>query len=348
MRHTHTLWVSFALASACAPVGYTGCGSPPSRSSTAAAATSPDEGAHDRSKDRATQTGVPQEAGALGCSADQASSSDGGCVPRAEATCADGTQRVDGGACVVSATPVVEVPGPRDPAAIQAALVGAMRRIRGGSFKMGSEEAGLSEDQGPVHAVTIESFELDVSEVTVEAYAKCVEANACLAPLKERLSTEPAAEAMCNFGHEKRSRQPVNCVSWDDAQRYCKWTGKRLPTEAEWEYAARGRAGRRYPWGKAVPADQLCSRRRSNGISCEVGSFPAGNTPEGISDLAGNVSEWTESVYCPYSEPTCRSTLRAHRGGSFYNDHEVDFRGTERRRAAPGTRHSSIGFRCAR
>lgn len=336
--------IFLGLLGACVTeLGCTGTSTPPR-----GAAPSPGAPASDPPAVVGAPSPAPSSVPATGAGAGCPSSADGGCSTSEREKCADGAQRADGGECAATPARPAPVAGPRDPAAIAAARIGAMKKIPGGSFKMGSEEAGQAPDQAPVHAVTLQTFELDATEVTVEAYEKCVEAGGCRAPTKERASTEPSAETLCNYAHASRKRHPVNCVSYEDAESYCTWAGKRLPTEAEWEYAARGRGGRLYPWGSKAPADQLCSRSRSPGISCEVGSFPDGNSPQGISDLAGNVSEWTATPYCPYSDAKCAATSRARRGGSFYNHHESDFRGAGRSHSSPETRHSSIGFRCAR
>jgi formylglycine-generating enzyme required for sulfatase activity len=179
-----------------------------------------------------------------------------------------------------------------------------------------------------------------------------------------------------------RDEHPINCVDWCTAQAYCVWAGGRLPTEAEWEFAARGAERRPYPWGATVPSDQLCwlgNLASHPQGTCRVGGFPAGATPSGVLDLLGNVSEWTADTYSTYVDlrpygvsrqcwgtipdqlaPLCREPspaagpapeytedLRAVRGSAW--NHE-DLRSTihtaARSERLAGTRRSFIGFRC--
>lgn len=134
----------------------------------------------------------------------------------------------------------------------------------------------------------VERFCLDVTEVTVEQYARCVEEHKCNHP-------EPADE--CNWGVSERRRHPMNCITHQQAERYCTWSGKRLPSDAEWQWAASGHGrGNPFPWGIADPDDQLCwSGKVERKGTCEEGAFPGGNTADGLVDLAGNVAEWTST-----------------------------------------------------
>jgi formylglycine-generating enzyme required for sulfatase activity len=182
---------------------------------------------------------------------------------------------------------------------------------------------------------------LDVSEVTVAAYADCVADGGCRAR---------ELDAECNWGHPSRTRHPMNCVEWEEANAYCSWADKRLPTEEEWEYAARGTKARRYPWGAESPVGRVCWKPLlSEGSTCEVGAYPAGATPLGIVDLAGNVHEWTSSTYC-FSDTSgrrCLDGVRVHRGGSFEHPHELFVRATTRH-AKREDAATSYGFRCAK
>jgi formylglycine-generating enzyme required for sulfatase activity len=177
---------------------------------------------------------------------------------------------------------------------------GGMVRLEGGTFRMGSEEGDWYEK--PVHWVTLKPFWLDVTEVTVAAYKACVDAGAC---------SKPDEGNWCNWGKSDRGNHPINCVDWEQATQFCRWANKRLPTEEEWEYGTRQggvRGDRKYPWGNAEPSNQLCwdgkgkdageNRRRG---TCPVGSYPLGDTPTGLKDMAGNVWEWTASASCPYT-----------------------------------------------
>ena len=145
-------------------------------------------------------------------------------------------------------------------------------------------------------------------------------------------------------------------TTWRGARNYCAWRGARLPTEAEWEAAARGRQGRSYPWGEAPPDDRLVYARYPSGVTTPVGSRPAGATPEGILDLSGSLAEWTASLYRPYPydaadgrENPLASGERVTRGGDYVFDTDADqlsayFRGGFSR--APQNGHRHIGFRC--
>ena len=251
----------------------------------------------------------------------------------------------------------------------------AMVRIGASSFQMGSDEAAvLSEladcareayghrctptlfsNETPRHAVHVSSFWLDRFEVSVAAYERCVAVGRC--------EPRPTSEATRRFD---QGDFPVTRVTWNDAAAYCAARGARLPTEAEFERAARGVLGRRYPWG------DLFNMRASNhgrfawdvtedadGFVelAPIGSFPDGATPEGIYDLAGNVAEWVLDRYAPTYDAGARSdprgpgvggsNLRVVRGGS-YAQPRFRVRGASRGFAEPGERRSTIGFRCAR
>lgn len=176
-----------------------------------------------------------------------------------------------------------------------------------------------------VGASSPDAFCVDRTEVTVGAYAACVDAGECV----------PAdVGVLCNWKVQGRDDHPINCVEWSQADSYCNSSGKTLPTDAAWVRAAGGDDGRPFPWGAAMPAEQLCwsgASRRST--TCAVGSFPAGAAPSGALDLAGNVWEWTAD--------------RTLRGGAFDATDPtavgVDMKSTVR----PATRLAAFGFRCA-
>jgi formylglycine-generating enzyme required for sulfatase activity len=231
--------------------------------------------------------------------------------------CPEGTQS-DGTQCV-----------PKAPAA---AAPGRMVRIPAGTFSMGSNDR-LPDDQ-PLHMVTLKSFEMDLTEVTVAEYNTCVRTERCR-------QVEAEWKNECNSGKSGRDLYPINCVEWDQAKSYCEWAGKRLPTEEEWEYAARGTDGRKYPWGNAAPRSQLCwngdgndAGKMQRSLTCPVGAYPSGDSPFGLHDMAGNVWEYIED------------SSGAIRGGSWTNAGEQHVRASARGFG----RHdfSSVGFRCAR
>lgn len=159
-----------------------------------------------------------------------------------------------------------------------------------------SREWWLQEFQNerPSHRVTVPTFRIDRFEVTVAQYRACVDAGACFAPV--------GAGDGCNWGVVGRERHPVNCASWDQARAYCRWAGKRLCSESEWEKAARGTDGRLYPWGDERPTCKYAvMAEKDDGCGTHstmaVGAKPAGASPYGVMDLAGNVAEWVEDGY---------------------------------------------------
>ncbi len=170
-----------------------------------------------------------------------------------------------------------------------------MLLVEGGTFEMGAKEGGEG-DERPAHDVTVASFWLDKTEVTQAAYEECVAAKAC---------TPADPEILATFGGLFRGPQkPVVGISWFSAHDYCKWKGKRLPREAEFERAVRGDDGRRYPWGNEPPTKERTVF--SANAPEDVGTHPAGRGPYGHDDLAGNVWEWIEDDYDPlaYTRPT--------------------------------------------
>jgi formylglycine-generating enzyme required for sulfatase activity len=251
-----------------------------------------------------------------------------------------------------------------------------MTRIEEATFLMGSAEgAETPTDETPLHSESVEAFCLDNTEVTVAAYAACT---SC-APAPRTVELEgltPNARAFessfCNG--DDAPDHPINCIDWQRARAYCAAQGKRLPTEAEWELAARGGDGRTYPWGNEEPGAErlnacgaecsrmLSTRRRAVGkddwpalhdgddaapATAPVGSYPAGASPFGVLDLAGNVWEWTDSAYCPYGAAECGDSRRVLRGGGWDTVDGSDLRGARRYPGATSARGRGIGFRCA-
>lgn len=166
---------------------------------------------------------------------------------------------------------------------------------------MGTDRGG-EPDERPAHMVTLPDFWLDRLEVTVGEYLECHKAGAC--PMyREDVARQWNVGDDARFRHPK---QPISGVSHANATSYCAFRGKRLPTEAEWERAARGDDNRHYPWGNEAPDPKRhgCFQRgvgKNGGTTADVGSFPDGAGPYGHLDLAGNVWEWTSDLYDPYA-----------------------------------------------
>lgn len=211
-------------------------------------------------------------------------------------------------------------------------------------------------DEQPLHTVELSSFWLDTTEVTVADYQRCVEQRRCDPP--------PYAEGALRFW---KPEYPVSLVSWEDAREYCAWRGARLPTEAEFERASRGVAGRQFPWGDLYNS-RLANHGRYGVADTDaedgfeelapVASYPEGRTPEGFLDLAGNVAEWVLDRYAPaYPEQALRdptgpsaSSSNVHRvvRGGHFKSAPVWLRGAARDSQMPGQRSPHLGFRCAR
>ncbi|MEP7119845.1 MAG: bifunctional serine/threonine-protein kinase/formylglycine-generating enzyme family protein [Byssovorax sp.] len=243
----------------------------------------------------------------------------------------------------------------------------AMVRVAAGTFQMGTANGSASE--GPVHQVTISrAFDLDRTEVTVGAYATCVDARKCKpAVLHGPFITEAL---VAKFGGQCAGLDcahpgvAINCVDQQDAAAYCEFAGKRLPTEAEWEYAARGTDGRVYPWGNDAPTCERSNYAPAAGESCgarprgpiEVGSLPLGTSPFGAVDLAGNVWEWVADGWDPafYQRGTSinpRSRGAGKQGvlrGGGWDQASSTLRSTGRLAYDATTGHVGTGFRCAR
>jgi formylglycine-generating enzyme required for sulfatase activity len=244
-------------------------------------------------------------------------------------------------------TAQVETPVAAAPVARITRCPRGMTRAKTGTFQMGSP-AGVGEaNEHPQHQVTLSAYCIDKTEVTVKDYRACVAKGACSAT---------ATTQSCNG--EDRADHPVNCVTWDEAVAYCKWAGKRLPTEAEWEYAARGADGRTYPWGNKAPTtERLNTYADGDGWSttAPVGSYPKGASPVGALDLAGNVWEWTADWYGPYSatavtDPTgvIAGDFRVIRGGGWNINDPGIVRAAVRLWFETSKAVDLIGFRCVR
>jgi sulfatase modifying factor 1 len=208
--------------------------------------------------------------------------------------------------------------------------------IPGGKFWVGSPDHGGIAEESPRFETEIAPFCLDRTEVTVEDYAGCVKAGTCQPAHSER--------RFCNVNWEGRQRHPINCVDWHQAVAYCKAEGARLPTEFEWEFAARGGSEyRKYPWGDAPPDGHTCWKHP--GGSCEVGQYAEGAF--GLLDITGNVWEWTESWYGKYPWPPLDGLNKVYRGGSWSRRFDKWMRPRLRNRWRPDQWGSHLGFRCA-
>lgn len=218
---------------------------------------------------------------------------------------------------------------------------GEMVLIPAGEFWMGSEDGGA--DEKPRRRVYLDAFRIDKYELTNSQYERFMQA------------TGRAAPNYWNNGSFNGASQPVVGVSWEDGEAYCKWAGKRLPTEAEWEKAARGTDGRKYPWGEQWDSSRANSDESKLGKTAPVGSYPGGVSPYGGHDMAGNVWEWVADWYdqnyyqrAPGRNPKGADSgqLRVLRGGSWYYDPSF-LRSTFRGRNDPTFRGNRVGFRCA-
>jgi eukaryotic-like serine/threonine-protein kinase len=234
-----------------------------------------------------------------------------------------------------------------------------MVSVPAGSFPMGCDpdhNGGYScySDELPLHTVQLGAYQIDKTEVTNAAYAGCVAVGICSAPVLSSSYTHSSY-----YGNPTYADYPVIAVNWNQAQAYCAWKDKRLPSEAEWEKAARGSSVRAYPWGDASPT---CALANFGGLSAcvgdtsQVGSYLVGASNYGALDMAGNVSElvndWYDANYyqsSPTSNPTgpVTGTEKVLRGGSWYN-YVSNLRTSFRNRATPDRATYYFGFRCAR
>jgi formylglycine-generating enzyme required for sulfatase activity len=232
--------------------------------------------------------------------------------------------------------------------------------VPGGTFQMGSEEG--SSDERPVHTVTLDSFWIDQTKVTNAQYATFL--NDLENQAESDVTWLELEDEDCLIEHIDGEFQPksgyadhpVIEVSWHGAAAYCEWAWGRLPTEAEWEYAARGPQVYTYPWGNRDPTCDLAQYSGCPGEKVEVGSFPDGASWCGALDMAGNVWEWVADWYdadyyetSPSNNPTGPEwdKYRVLRGGS-WNSPPDDMRSANRHRQSPDITLDYAGFRCVR
>jgi ribose/xylose/arabinose/galactoside ABC-type transport system permease subunit/formylglycine-generating enzyme required for sulfatase activity len=220
-----------------------------------------------------------------------------------------------------------------------------MIEIPAGPFTMGSNTG--AEDEAPAHEVDLPAFEIDKFEVTNADFAQFVEATGYQTDAEKEGRTKNWQGAA-----EGKDNHPVVFVSWNDAMAYCEWVGKRLPTEAEWEKAARGTDGRMYPWGNEWDASKANVKDTGLRGTAAVGSFGTGAGPYGVEDMAGNVWEWTADWYEAYPGSDYQSDyfgqrFRVLRGGAWFET--ADFvRTTVRNANSETAANDDLGFRCAR
>ena len=218
--------------------------------------------------------------------------------------------------------------------------------VPAGEFAMGSTDLDslASGDEKPQHSIMLDAFWVDQTEVTNAMYGKCVNAGNCKPPTN--------TDHFINSGY---ANHPVVSVDWGQANAYCAWAERRLPTEAEWEKAARGTDGRIYPWGNEAPDDVLLNYNDSVKDTTAVGQYPNGKSPYGAYDMAGNVWEWINDWYgetyyqsSPASNPLGAesSAYQVFRGGS-WNNNDYFVRSANRGWVEPASTGYFIGFRCA-
>jgi formylglycine-generating enzyme required for sulfatase activity len=234
------------------------------------------------------------------------------------------------------------------------------------------------------YATSVNAFYIDRLEVTAGAYESCVKSGACAA-LDKGDAFAPAHTVICTYGKPGFENHPINCVDFNEASKYCGWVGKRLPSEPEWELAARGTTGRAFPWGDAYPEPrhvnacdgslQTAAQTKlsppesynsmwadSGGddgwpFTAPVGTFPDGASPFGVLDMSGNVEEWVSDQWWeltttgpPPKTPAAAGGIVDYviRGGAWDLNSAESFATTHRSPQANTTRSAWLGFRCAR
>ena len=218
--------------------------------------------------------------------------------------------------------------------------------VPAGEFTMGSADGAPDawDWEKPQHTVYLDAFYVDKYEVTNAQYRKCVEAGACARPF------DPTYYDDAGY-----NQYPVVYVGWHWAKGYCQWAGKRLPTEAEWEKAARGTDGRTYPWGEGIDCDHA-QYNECGGQTVPVGSKSKGASPYGALDMAGNVWEWVADRYQDDTYQTApdrnpqgpeKGTGQVMRGGS-WSEAAANVRCAYRSWYMPDARYFNLGFRCVR
>jgi formylglycine-generating enzyme required for sulfatase activity len=283
-----------------------------------------------------------------------------------------------------AATPSAASAAPSAADAAPSTCPAGMVWIPAGQFFMGSDAKEAREDQKPSHNVTLGGFCMDLYEVTAKQYRECSDAGKCRRATPEvevdgvSGAAQKAYSSLCTLGDPEKADHPVNCVNWDAANTYCKANDKRLPTEAEWEYATRGPDGRVYPWGDEAPTARhlnacgtecvaWAAKNKLPGFetlyaaddgfptTAPVGKFPAGRSRFGPYDVVGNVWEWVADWKGTYSasdqkNPTGPETgdKRVVRGGSWNGSYPEWLHPSYRYQLDPKSKSHGVGFRCAK
>jgi formylglycine-generating enzyme required for sulfatase activity len=222
--------------------------------------------------------------------------------------------------------------------------------VPSGKFLMGSLEEVENGDEDPVHSVYLDAFWIGQTEVTNGIYAKCVNQAICSPP------SDYSSYSRNNYYNNSQYLDfPVVFMTWDQARTFCEWANKRLPTEAEWEKAARGIQGQKYPWGNTEPTTVLANYNGNMNDTDKVGQYPEGASPYGVLDMSGNVWEWVADWYgqeyyssSPDDNPQgpTKGDYRVLRGGSWFFD-AFSMRSAIRIGWKPNDPRVNIGFRCA-
>ncbi len=220
-----------------------------------------------------------------------------------------------------------------------------MIEIPAGPFTFGDDKGEPNE--GPAQTIDLPAYQIDHFEVTNDDFTMFVNATGYQTEAEKK-----GAKKTWRSDAAGKGNHPVVRITWNDAQAFCEWLDKRLPTEQEWEKAARGDKGNLFPWGNTFDANK--ANLKASGIrgTVAVGSFPAGASPYGVEDMAGNVWEWTADPYQAYPNSTYQDKfysdqLRVTRGGGWFDD-EPQARSTNRSAAAPDSANDDLGFRCVK
>ena len=245
------------------------------------------------------------------------------------ATNATGSKATLGDELVVAADAATEK------VAVSIQCPSGMRLVKGGPFWVGAVDGSGPRDEHPRFRTRVGDFCLDETEVTVADYDQCVAQASCTSAARSNLT--------CNAGRTYRASHPINCVTWEQAAEFCEQRQARLPTEVEWEYAARGGSlQQKYSWGNESPDGRACWKTNR---TCPVRSFASGAF--GLYDIQGNVWEWTASGYGPYPWPAVNQSTKVYRGGSWSRRFEKWMSSSLRNRLAKSKWGSHLGFRCA-